>query len=764
MRGKPIWHHPLAWLLCTSFALAMANGLIIPSFEAMDESGHFNFARYLAEGNGLPDQRDVVLAEEYGYCQEGGQAPLYYLLNAPILRALGGDMSDVATLTVSNPLSTCGDTTQPYSKGQWMRDPWRERWPYKGAALGVHVLRVFGSALSMFTVVGVYMTARAAFPQSRVLALVAAALVGFSPRFVTHSATLTNDNLLAALSAWGVYLAVATLRRGPSVVRSLALGVVTGLASLTKVSGIFLIPLAVLALADVAWREGEWVRTLGHVGLVVLLALLIGGWWYVGNIVRYGDLCLVPLITQASGQRGRWPLYLVAGETVDFLRSYWALSSYCRIPLGYPAVYGTLGLFGLFGGILATRRADRPVRRAVALLLIWALVVFSAWFWFNAKVWAPDGRYLFQAHAAIAPLLAAGLLALLRRFGPRVYGVTWRGLILGMAVLAIITPVGMLAPLFSLPPRYADGQAPIPHPLEASFGDQVTLLGYDVSSEVPRVGGAAGLRPGAVDVTLYLRAERPITEDLTLWLQLVSAGPQDDAVLVNFRSWPGGGNYPTTAWRPGEVIADRYRLRLPADVPALQLWDLQLLWSRPAGREQGQTGEYELLPVRVGGVANDPSLTLTRLLVEPAKGRSSPPPEVVLDSAPAFGPEREVLLEAAEVVPDGADLRVTFWWRARKPLNGEYTVFVQLLDENWNLKASGDGPPRRGAMPTDWWRAGDLIVDEHRVPLPESMPASEGRGDYHIAVGFYDPDRRLPAWDANGEPLPGAAAIIDEWR
>jgi hypothetical protein len=771
MRGKPIWHHPLIWLLGISCTLAVANGLILPSFEAIDEPEHFNFARYLAEGNGLPDQRDSALARQYGFGQEGGQAPLYYLLSALILRGLGEDVSDVAALTIPNPLSTCGYAPQPYSKGLWMRDPRREAWPYYGAALGVHVLRLFSSALALLTISGVYLTARATFPASRATGLVAAALVGFNPRFLTHSATVNNDNLLAALAAWGVYLAADTLRRGPSLVKSLALGIIAGLASLAKVSGVFLLPLAALVLADVAWRErrslpsptrggtgggGKWPRSLRHLGLIFLLSLLIAGWWYAGNLVRYGNLGLMPLLTQEAGQRAQWSAHLVIPETLQFLSSYWAVSPYCGIRLGFLPVYAALSLLGLIGLSLGMRQADSATRRRAALLLIWVGVTFLAWFRFNAMIWAPDGRYLFQAHAAIAPLLAAGLLALVKPLGSRVYGVMWRGLVVGLGVLALGTPVEMLAPLFNPPPRYPVDQAPITRPLEASFGEQVALLGYDVSSESPRAGDA-------VDVTLYLKAEHPITENLILGLQLVSAGPHDDTLLVNLMSWPGGGNYPTTVWQPGEVLADRYRLRLPADVPEVQLWDLSLIFLRPFW--QGWANER--LPVRIGGVQDESCVALTRLRVEP-RVVSPPPAEAVLHAPPTFGPEREIVLEAAEVVPDGTDLRVSLWWRVRGPLGRAYTVFVQLLDEQWHLVASGDGPPREGAMPTDHWRAGDLIVDEHRIPVPESLLSSQemrtGESTYRIGVGFYDPDWRLPAWDAEGRSLPEATAIIGEWR
>ena len=744
MHGKLVWHHhPFPWVLVLFFALAVANGLILPAFEAIDEPEHFNFVRYLANGYGLPDQRDPALAEEYGYGQEGGQAPLYYLLGALVLRGLGEDVSDVGVLTVPDPLSTCGDTAHSFSKGLWMRTPERERWPYRGAALGVHGLRVFSAALGLLTVSGVYLAARTTFPERRPVALVAAALVGFNPRFLVHSATVTNDNLLAALAAWGIYLTLDVLCHGPSLIGSLALGMITGLVALTKVSGLALLPLVGLALADLAWRGWGWVRCLRHLVLIGLVCLVIAGWWYAGNLIRYGSLGLIPLVTQSTGRRSEWPPRLVIPETLKVLASYWASSPYCEIRLGIYPVYAALSLLGLGGLALWMGRAASAARRPVALLLVWVGVIFLTWFRFNAMVWAPDGRYLFPAHAAIAPLLATGLLALVGR-----WSLLWRGLVVGLGVLAMATPVGMLAPLFSPPPRYPAHRAPAIRPLDASFGKKVGLLGYTVSDETLRAGDV-------VDVTLYLEAKHPITENLALGLQIVSAGPYDDAKLVNLRSWPGGGNYPTTAWQPGEIVADRYRLRLPRDVTELQMWNLVLLFSHPSPQGEG----YERLPVRVGGVPGDAYVVLTHLRVEPG-ATPSIPADAELPRPPTFGPGREVELAGAKVVADGARLHVFLWWRVHEPPGGDYKVFVQLLDQGRRLQASGDDFPRSGAMPTGYWRSGDLIVDEHEIQLPENLPP----GDYHIGVGLYDSEQRLPAWDADGQPLLAATAIVGEWR
>ncbi len=735
----------MSWLLVTFFALAVANGLIIPSFESMDEPEHFNYMRYLADGHGLPDQRDIATARAYNYYQEGGQPPLYYALGALVLQFVSEDVSDVEALTAPNPLSTCGDLSQPYSKGLYMRNPLREAWPYRGAALGVHLLRLFSAVLGVVTVSGVYLAARSAFPTVRNVGLVAAALVAFNPRFIVHSAAVTNDTLLAALSAWAIYLAVDTLRRGPSWPRSLALGTVIGLAAMTKVSGIFLLPLAGLALLDWAWREKAWARTFRHLVLIGLLSLMIGGWWYVGNMARYGgDPGLVPLVTQQTGLRTEWPVRLIIPEIRKFLHSYWTSANYCELRFGYFPLYGALSAVGIAGLVVGFLKASATARRGAALLLVWIAVVFAAWFRFNSMVFAPNGRYLFQAHAAIAPLLAAGLLALIGHW-PAV----WRGLVVGLGIAALATPVAILAPLFNPPPAYATDRVVAPNPLEATFGDQVRLLGYDVSAETARAGET-------IDVTLYLAADKPITESLALGLQLKSAGPRDDTVLVNFRNWPGGGNLPTTAWQPGEAFADRYRLHLPPDVSELQMWELRLMFFEYPRQE----GSDDRVPVRVGDVEGGPYAVLGYLRVEPLK-LAAVPEAAELHPPPGFGEGHEVTLEAAHVAPsdDGTGLRVTLWWRSHAPLGGDYTVFVHLQDADDTLWATGDDLPRGGAMPTSRWRSGDLIVDKHHVLLPEGLPA----GQYHVSVGFYDAGGRLPAWDGNGRPRPEGSVVIGEW-
>jgi hypothetical protein len=373
------------------------------------------------------------------------------------------------------------------------------------------------------------------------------------------------------------------------------------------------------------------------------------------------------------------------------------------------------------------------------------VAILVAWLAFNAVVFAPNGRYLFQASAAIGPLLATGILTLFGRRGLVSWIVT-----VALAALALATPVGILAPLFNAPPARPLDEVAVAQPLEAVFDNRVRLVGYDLAADEVHAGQG-------LDVTLYLTAARPITESLALGLQMKSAAPRDDTVLVNFRNWPGGGNLPTTAWVPGEVFADRYLLKVPSDVEHLQDWELRLMFFEHPSQEGGD----DRLPVLIGGIEGGPYVVLGHVRVEPAK-QSAVPAHALLGRAPVFGAGREIVLEGATVEVDEspAMLQVTLWWRAVEPLGADYTVFVHLLDEHGVLVASGDGPPREGAMPTSRWQEGDLVVDEHTIALPTQLP----QGPYVLAAGFYNDEGRLPAWDARGDAIAGGSAQITVWR
>jgi hypothetical protein len=85
----------------------------------------------------------------------------------------------------------------------------------------------------------------------------------------------------------------------------------------------------------------------------------------------------------------------------------------------------------------------------------------------------------------------------------------------------------------------------------AIFGDQIELLGYDVSA----VGGS----PETLGLLLHWRAISEMPVSYTAFVHLLD---EEGRLLSQVDHVPGDGAFPTTGWLPGEVIADGYQLPL----------------------------------------------------------------------------------------------------------------------------------------------------------------------------------------------------------
>ncbi len=88
--------------------------------------------------------------------------------------------------------------------------------------------------------------------------------------------------------------------------------------------------------------------------------------------------------------------------------------------------------------------------------------------------------------------------------------------------------------------------------LEAILGEEIKLLGYDLSPEVVKPGEALLL-------TLYWQALGKMERSYTVFVHLLDARNQ---IWGQKDTIPGGGAMPTTGWVEGEVITDRYEVMI----------------------------------------------------------------------------------------------------------------------------------------------------------------------------------------------------------
>jgi hypothetical protein len=93
------------------------------------------------------------------------------------------------------------------------------------------------------------------------------------------------------------------------------------------------------------------------------------------------------------------------------------------------------------------------------------------------------------------------------------------------------------------------------HPLDADFGGQVRLLGYDLDCEEGST---------SCQVRLYWQAQERLDTSYTVFAQLL--GPAG-RVRAQVDTVPGAGGYPTNWWLAGEIVADSLTLTLPPDAP-----------------------------------------------------------------------------------------------------------------------------------------------------------------------------------------------------
>jgi hypothetical protein len=99
---------------------------------------------------------------------------------------------------------------------------------------------------------------------------------------------------------------------------------------------------------------------------------------------------------------------------------------------------------------------------------------------------------------------------------------------------------------------------PLPsRPASISFGNQIHLVGFDLSSTQDTSTGTT------YTLTLYWQALNPVDDDYKVFVHLV--GP-DGTIASQDDAPPGGLFFPTSAWLPGETVVSSHTLSLKAGV------------------------------------------------------------------------------------------------------------------------------------------------------------------------------------------------------
>lgn len=100
--------------------------------------------------------------------------------------------------------------------------------------------------------------------------------------------------------------------------------------------------------------------------------------------------------------------------------------------------------------------------------------------------------------------------------------------------------------------------------LNADLGEAITLAGYTPANAVGGQKGELVPASGLLPLTLVWQSRAATQTDYTVFLQLLDSR---GTLVAQYDAQPQHGNYPTSAWQPGDTIADPVTLKVPALPP-----------------------------------------------------------------------------------------------------------------------------------------------------------------------------------------------------
>lgn len=259
---------------------------------------------------------------------------------------------------------------------------------------------------------------------------------------------------------------------------------------------------------------------------------------------------------------------------------------------------------------------------------------------------------------------------------------------------------------------------------EVLLGERIRFLGYNLLNSEVEAGDILPL-------TLFWEALEPLEERYKVFIHLLDA---QDHIVGQRDAEPGGGAKITTAWQKGEIIADNY--------------GVLILPGTPPGQYRVEVGIYSLLsgerlPTKEGGEVPDSRFFLSPIRV--LRPKTPPPLEALqmehrLESD--FGPLRLLGYSLSKLgfehdpqapLYPGDTLHLTLFWQAKEKPKSGVLLTIELADSRGEVVTKRETSPVEGGYPPTAWEQGEIVRDQHYLPIPSSPP-----GRYRLLLRVKD--------------------------
>lgn len=555
-------------VILTLYLVNVATFIIYgPIFEGPDEAKHYDYVRYLATTGRLPDP--------YTSESQFHQAPLYYVLLAPLATILPDEDYD-ELFRAFNPFydPNAPHLNEPtnHNTNIYIHPP---RWGQTD--ITVRLLRVFSALLGLGTLLIIYRIACRLFPEKFLYRVAVVAVAANWPQFVFLSSLINNDNLLYFWSTLSLLLMLVVLQASWTTQRAIALGMILGLALLTKSSaGFLVIPMVVLSVLTWLSDRGVWRYSV----LCLATTVLVAGWWFVRSLVLYG------VISEAEIMRETWSYFVLDpnGLRPDLglermpqaYNSLWARFGHQIIVVGetLQIIFAVISVGAVFGvGIHGVAWLwSRQVRihstgnlfsqsRVLILLVSFGLAWIGVLFYLSSSITVGNsGRFLLPSISVWAIAIVTGwgmlgrVLATLFRLLRRTQIERW----LPVAVALML----MVACWWSLWGYFIPAYRPLSVP--DGYNDTPLLIYYDQDNlPIAAILGVQQLQPVVqggdhVEVIVYWEALNAAQTDLLVYFH--AAFTPD---VAWYDGYPGNGHLRSSDFVEGQRWGERYRVTIP---------------------------------------------------------------------------------------------------------------------------------------------------------------------------------------------------------
>jgi 4-amino-4-deoxy-L-arabinose transferase-like glycosyltransferase len=790
---QKIWKSPetigLGVILVSFIGLTFLYDITVPLFEKPDELKHFAVIQHIQTSDQLPVVREGIYRP---WDQEGTQPPLYHLLTA--LMVSGLDLTGFSE-PPRNPHyadNRSFEWEQIGNNNLYLHPPY-EQWLTDPVLFAGRVARWVSIVAGVTTIPLVYWLATIIFigptpvesseteklrftiangesAITRRIPLLSAALLVGVPQYLHVSSAITNDSLSVPLAAATLVVLMLILQNGASLRYILLLGGLLGLSALTKLSLLYMFPLAGLVLLLDLSRHHNFRKFILHGFIIAGAFTVLAGWWFARNWYLYHDpTAIAAHLLYRGGALDPTPSLATIWQTelVGLELSYWAAFGAGQILLPSLIYDGLRWLrYLVFTGVLIgffrviryrLRGSGQDSKDAgqfvslwgLVILLLWAVINFVAlmrWMQITPASW---GRLLYPSLPAIALLAAWGLsqFSVLGTLVPKpnnsrpgyylfamsrsfLYLLPWL-VVVTLFLLSLTIPLQITNRAYARTPLISEAELPADvQPVDLYFGPEaLRLVGY-------RVGQDVALPDTWFPVTLYWQATQPISKNYSTFVHIIT--PAGDAVAQT-NTYPDGGRWATSMLPSGEVLPATYHVYIPPHT------------STPlAGRVAVGIFEFDD-PQRAAKVAVDktgqPVIPIfDGIPIVPRQWPSlSPaePLEAIFD--------RHIKLIGIDpinnTISPGASVPLTLYWQTIEPPGKDLNLFIHLINPVTGEQVAGfDGPP---SFPTRYWTSGSTLVDARDLSFPPDLLP----GEYLLKIGWYNLEdfARLPIDSAGSD-------------